>query len=149
MDNLQLVKDVMKLVTDNQPKETILAEANKVRLKFTASIAELQQANKLLDSIVETFVIGDDRPHVLGKITEAPPTKSLYFPTNEHVLELAGKFKVNGTVDTSKVVKQLQSEGDSRSERGIAISVGNILNHNGWSNIFIGLYKEPAQEEVK
>jgi hypothetical protein len=154
MDSKQLVKDVMKLVTEDKPQKTILIEAQNVKSEINKEISELTQASKLLDSIIATFareadhLIPTNKPST-HKEDSTQPLMPLYIPTDAHILELADQFKVNGTVDTDKIIEKLKSEGDTRADRGIAISVGNKLTRNGWKQIYTGMYNEPSHEEVK
>ncbi len=139
MEALQLVKDVMKLVTDNQPRERIVSQAKEVKSQMANAKRELEQAMILLDSLVATFApdLIEPPPKSTNDRQQLVTSKK---SSHAHVQELAQKYEANGVIDTSLIINQLRAEGDTRSERGMAISVGNILSRSGYHSIGTGKY---------
>jgi hypothetical protein len=67
-------------------------------------------------------------------------------------LEIAMRYEKDDVVDTKAAVPEIKATGDTRSEIGIQIGLGNMLFQRGWKKIGNGKFRRPNTQpkmEVK
>jgi len=157
------LKELMKLVLDDAPKNKIHARASDLKLNLTASFMELQRVINLIDGIVNQYApvqdwrIGFVFPQsststsmVAKPVQTRLPGIGKTSPIGrrpQRILEIAKGAIVEGVVNVQDVRKQLQAEGDQRKENVIAITVGNVLVRHGYQRVGAGKYKLREDKE--
>ena len=150
----KLVKDVFKMVAENEPRDVILAGARKAKISLSAIWSEYQQAINLLDTIVATFTPVSDwqagwwSPTVSAQqLAPKRPVGIQSISNPQAVLAIAASLKASGqkTIDIKAIMEQLRIQGDQRPDRKMAISIGNILSWSKkWKRVAPGEY-EPME----
>ena len=155
------LKELMNLIGKNAPRAQIIAEAKALKTDMIASSNEIRRVVNLLDLMVGEYAPDPEWVEGLSWRESAKhesPTSSSAAPTvvrkgarassasgPEHVLAIANKMSVGGIVATKDVTQQLRAEGDQRSDKALAIGVGNSLAWHGWQKIATGKYKKKEE----
>jgi hypothetical protein len=158
--------EIFALIHKKAPKKDILEKARGLKIEVVEAWSDAQQTSNFLDSMIARWA--SDPSWISGVWMTSPmPQQAIQrfvgqpvfassgqrtmpiATTTERVLELAKGNVKDGIVNTELIVKQLHSEGDSRSEKNISISVGNNLTSHGWKRVGRGMYRLPEQKEVK
>jgi hypothetical protein len=162
VEQQKLVKDVMKAVADDEPKEEILKRARDAKVSLSAVWSEYQQAINMVDALVKTYVPSSEwqtgwwSPTIAAQQL-APPTRPVLVQPpdkTKRVLAIATSLKAGEQkrVTVKAVMQQLRTEGDQRPDKKMAISIGNILSWSKkWKRVAPGEYEpvESASQEEK
>lgn len=157
------LKELMGLIVAGEPRPKILARARELKVQLSTAWAELQRVITLLDGMVNQYAPDKDwtpgfwlpsanvqQSSLVFRagVPVMPQRRFTFVSSPEHIAEVAQRVaSKKGIVDTSKIIKQLRTEGDQRPERELAIGIGNTLARRGWKRIMTGLYKLSEQEK--
>lgn len=162
----QLVKDFMRAIADDEPKNTLLALARKAKIGLSVAWSECQQALEVVDTMEQTYIqepnwiLGWWSPEEAAKQLGAfPSTSSAARPKMqqpldrpEKVLAIAEDLKAKGgsRITVKAIMEQLVAQGDQRPAKKMAISTGNILSWSKrWRRVAQGEYEAIEKEEGK
>ena len=162
----KLMKDFMRAIADDEPKDVLLTLARKAKIGLSSVWSQYEQAIDVVDTMEEAFVDAPNwvegwwSPREAAKqsgttairSSPAPPKKKKTFDRPEKVLAIAEDLKAKGTgrVTVKAIMEQLIAEGDSRPEKKMAISTGNILSWSKkWGRVAPGVYVAKEKEEGK
>lgn len=147
------LKEIMALIVQGAPKAKILAKARQIKDDLSATWLEAQRTLTLLDGMISTYA--PDKDWIAGFSVPPPSPPSVRFigslpqmarqrrfvTRSERVQEVAKLSAVDGKVAAKTVAERLRAEGDERSEKVIAIAVGNVLVRHGWERTGVGQYR--------
>ena len=133
------LKQLMSYIINNTPPEQLYTEYSNLKQNIVKTIDDLRRMSNLLDAIAEQY---DIRPASNPKAVSLKP--STFIPDEveaKKALEIALNSSQDGVINTRVIIPQLRSLGDQRTDKAIMISMGNILNNNGWEKIDTAKYK--------
>ena len=150
--------ELAALVAAHAPEGQIVQKAHDIKSHLFTTSQELGLAVKVVDSLVAAFAPNHEWQQGLSTSASSGPQRMIRSPKPvsrgtgiEAVLRIASEMaSKEGVVTSKQVAKRLRAEGDSRPERSIMISVGNILaKDKAWRKIRPGEYvaKEKAGEQ--
>ncbi len=158
----RLVKDVMRLVSEDASRSAILSSARQAKISLSKVWSEYQQALNMIDILVATYAPDPDwvagwwSPTVAAQQL-APATRPVIARPPDRtrtVLAIASSLITRGQkrITVKAIMEQLRAQGDQRLAKAMAISVGNILAWSKqWKKVAPGEYepKEEKEEQAK
>ncbi len=169
-EHRELNKELMKLIGESQPKEEITNKAWEVKAILSKAWQEYQSEIFLLDTIMNNLKIVPDWPQGYWNPEAVPPRPATVAPkrikvlpitNSKRILDIAEYLRAGGNtkIAVKDIVERLRIQGDQRSTKNIATSVGNILTRsNQWKRCATGEYeyignksqeRQEGKEEVK
>jgi len=157
----QMVKDVMKLITEDAPRKDILSSAKKAKFSLSKVWTEYAQAIGIVDTLVATYapdpnwVAGWWNPDEAAKqVMPATHRPILARPPSRRyaILAIASSLMTSGKkrITVKAIMERLREQGDQRPTKAMAISIGNILAWSKqWRKVAPGEYEFIEQEEVE
>ena len=160
-EHQELNKELMKLIGENQPKGKIVKKAWEVKAILSKAWQEYQSEIFLLDTIMNNLKLVLDWPQGYWNPEAVPPRpvavapkriKVLPITNSKRILDIAEYLRAGGNtkIAIKDIVERLRKQGDQRSTKNIATSIGNILTRsNQWRRVAPGEYEpvEPAESE--
>jgi hypothetical protein len=136
------LKKIMALVGSDASQDLLTLEINNLKTEITRYIKESQRISNLLDAIAEQFNI---RPPVspAEKKTPLVSSRTIRNRLKSNDFMIASRFAKDGIIDTKLAVPELRHLGDTRSDRGILIGLGNTMFQHGWKKIGNCKYASP------
>ncbi len=155
------LQEMMKMIVSGSPKPEIISKAMELKTEITSAWSDAQQAITFLDQMINRYSPDPSYPQgfwLQQNINPMVPrpmvmsTPVALITDTGHIIEITKRLASNGVIDTKVVIAQLKAEGDTRADRDIAKSIGNVLSRNNWQRIGTGKYKlieQKSKEEVK
>lgn len=168
-DNTEEIRQLTALATNRAPEEEVVQKASEIKTRLVASWQEIIKAVNAVDGLVAIFAPNQQWqpglvfassinvptipprpiPAKIGvlpipKVTTAKAVKA------EVVVRIANELATKGEIVTSKKVAiRLRAEGDTRPDKAVETSVGNILARRGWKKVHPGEYAPTGEVVVK
>ena len=159
------LEQIMSLIVAKTPRTKVIAKAREVKIAITKDYYDAQQAITFLDGMINRYTPAEDWPQGFWKPTPQPTiiprpgfapglTQPRQRPASlvtrpERILDIARGLMKEGIVTTKTIAAQVRAEGDQRTELNLAVSIGNVLNRNGWHRVEPGKYRLKKEHENK
>ena len=152
----ELVREVVKLVGENAPRDAVMAKAREAKAEIADRVLSLSRSVNTLDHMITWYAPDEGWQFGWFNSPATPAANALggrQPNRSSRALEIAEGYaaKAAGTVYTKDVAGQLQAEGDTISLKSLSTAVGNVLTSSGrYSRVRRGEYLQvaPVDEEV-
>lgn len=145
-------KRIMSLIVQGIPSNELYIEYKNLRDRLNKDFEELRETSAFLEALAKRYNIEPPIP-VQQKVSLKP---SSFTPSSSDMkqrsLKIALKYEKDGVIDTKAAVPEIKATGDTRSEIGIQIGLGNMLFQRGWKKVDNGKFMRPNTQpkmEVK